>query len=296
MASVGEMLRRERERQGLDLARIAFETRIKQQFLEALEQDDFDPLPGRFFVRAFAIQYAERLGVHTPELDAALERQLAPVEIFSASQGQQTGLPDWSGKEFSVDPLPEGTASALTARKLTASLIMLVAVIIACGAIFWLWQRSQLSSTSASGSQAGEPAQAQTPSPVSARRTVAPPAAIQPPLPSLPEPFAPGRIFLTVVAKEETWVRITADGKVVAERLLARGESRVASANERARILLGNAGGVDIQFNGTAIGQVGPRGQVRTVEFTPEKFTVIEPQKQPNPAPSTEGTSTPVGN
>ena len=34
-------------------------------------------------------------------------------------------------------------------------------------------------------------------------------------------------------------------------------------------MLVGNAGGVEISLNGKPIGPIGPRGQVRVVEFTP---------------------------
>jgi len=300
MASVGELLRRERERQGLALTDIAEQTRIKKRYLEALERDDFDSLPGRFFARSFTTQYAERLGVNGAELHDALERQVAPPQpIPEPGSKEVIGGSSWVYQEYSVDPLPEGTASALNARKMTASVVMLLAVVVACGAIFWLWQRSQLSSTSASTSitEAGGPAAAQTVAPPAVQPapkqevvpTPAPPAAEAVQSPAPPQATSPsGRISLAIVAKEDTWLRVTADGKVMVEAVLTRGESRVLAASENAKILLGNAGGVDIRFNGSDIGAIGPRGQVRTVDFTPEKFTVIEPQKKvpvDNPSP-----------
>jgi len=41
---------------------------------------------------------------------------------------------------------------------------------------------------------------------------------------------------------------------------------------------IGNAGGLEIQWNGKSIGPVGPRGQVRTVRFTRQDFQVLSPQ------------------
>jgi hypothetical protein len=99
------------------------------------------------------------------------------------------------------------------------------------------------------------------------------------------EPALDGRIQLSVAATEDVWVRITIDGKVRLERVLAKGEVTRQAGNESARMLVGNAGGLDIRYNGSAIGQVGPRGQVRTIEFGPDAFRVIEPQKKP-PTPS----------
>lgn len=306
MASVGEMLRRERERQGLDLATIAQQTRIKERFLEALERDDFASLPGRFFVRAFAIQYAKALGIADADIQAALERQMAPAEALSHVDAERGPGGFTFEKPFSVEPLPEGTASAVTGRKLAASALVLVAVVAGCAAIFWFWQRSQLSSTSANAAPQAElshtkslPAPAPTaaeppasglspdavmgaqsqPSPV----TTTPPAHVPPSASPSDESASEqqeGRIRIAVAAKEEVWVRITVDGKVLTERVLAPGETRSAAAYDSITVLVGNAGGVEIRYNGTSIGTIGPRGQVRTVEFTPQSYRIIEPQKR----------------
>ncbi|HUQ95337.1 MAG TPA: RodZ domain-containing protein [Bryobacteraceae bacterium] len=286
MASVGEILRRERDRQGLDLGMIAEQTRIKIRYLEALERDDFESLPGRFFARSFTAQYANRLGVNTAELQAALQSQIVPVEVFGALS-DHSSLPlsgsSWTNRQFTVEPLPHGTASAVTARKLTSSAVMFLAVTVACGTVFWLWQRTQVSSTSVSAAQneAGSQSIKNEPDPPPAAQSTAQPP---PPVPAAVEPAesaTAGKINLAVIAKEDTWVRITVDGKVILERVLARGDSSVAAANVNAKVLLGNAGGVDIHFNGAGIGPIGPRGQVRVVDFTRGKFQVVEPPKKP---------------
>ena len=44
-----------------------------------------------------------------------------------------------------------------------------------------------------------------------------------------------------------------------------------------ARIRTGNAGGVNVLFNGKTIGSLGPRGQVRTVVFTKDNYEIVEP-------------------
>lgn len=304
MASVGEILRRERSRQGLDLGSIAQQTRIKQQFLEALEKDDYESLPGRFFVRAFTNQYADWLGVNGPEMQAAIERQLPAVH----SPGG--GVPPNAAGEFSisphfpdkpaVDPLPEGTASILNAKKLASSVVMLAMVIVACGTAFWLWQRSQISSTSAVGMPNPLESSRKQPAPPLVSNTVSPPVAqpviheVKPPEPTLLASAAPapstestvpgGKINLVLTAREDVWIRVTADNRIVAERLMVNGESHTAAANDNAKILMGNAGGLDIRFNGANIGSVGPRGQIRTVDFTPEKYNVTEPVREPKKA------------
>ena len=63
MSSFGETLRRERELRGIDLREVAEATKISVRFLQALENDRVDVLPGGIFPRAFVRQYANYLGL-----------------------------------------------------------------------------------------------------------------------------------------------------------------------------------------------------------------------------------------
>ena len=58
MASFGENLRRERELRGVSLREIADDTKISIRFLQALEQDRVDILPGIRIARSSAVDYA----------------------------------------------------------------------------------------------------------------------------------------------------------------------------------------------------------------------------------------------
>src|SRR6185503_15040610 len=68
MATFGENLRRERELRGVDLRDIAEATNISLCFLQALEQDRTDILPGGIFPKAFVRQYAMYLGLDPDRL------------------------------------------------------------------------------------------------------------------------------------------------------------------------------------------------------------------------------------
>ena len=70
MASFGENLRRERELRGVDLHEMAEATKISIRFLQALEQDRIEVLPGGIFPRAFVRQYGKYLGLDPERLVA----------------------------------------------------------------------------------------------------------------------------------------------------------------------------------------------------------------------------------
>lgn len=68
MADIGEKLRSAREAKGLSIEDIEKATKIQSRYLTAIEQNDFDKLPGDFYVRAFIRQYAQIVGLDGKEL------------------------------------------------------------------------------------------------------------------------------------------------------------------------------------------------------------------------------------
>lgn len=68
MADIGDKLRSAREAKGLSIADIEKATKIQSRYLNAIEQNDFDKLPGDFYVRAFIRQYAQIVGLDGKEL------------------------------------------------------------------------------------------------------------------------------------------------------------------------------------------------------------------------------------
>ena len=96
MFAVNEVLQRARLDQGIDLATVAARTRIKTKYLQAIEANDPKGLPGGFFYKSFAHQYATFLGVDTKEIDAEIDRVLGaevPAPIPSATQESAAELP-----------------------------------------------------------------------------------------------------------------------------------------------------------------------------------------------------------
>ena len=63
MASLGHELKRERELRGISLQEIADTTKISMRFLQALEEDKLDILPGEFFIKNIISAYAKTLGL-----------------------------------------------------------------------------------------------------------------------------------------------------------------------------------------------------------------------------------------
>src|SRR5207248_10366800 len=63
MFELGASLRAARHKRGLELDAVQRELRIRKRYLEALEGDRFELLPGQVYARGFLREYAEFLGL-----------------------------------------------------------------------------------------------------------------------------------------------------------------------------------------------------------------------------------------
>jgi hypothetical protein len=289
MTSVGIILKTERERQERDPAEIAEELCITQRYLRAIEQDDLGSLPGTFFYKSFVKQYAAILGVDEMLLKPGVDSLTAPVEPLPLPGGDprymlgpisnHAGPPN--GNHFATDPdtspvrrldpiVSDGNRRYLTDGRLGLSLAGLVAVLLVCSGFYAWWNRAPRAAGSSSASPSHPPLVA----------TSSPSRSTQGPTPSLnvtstTGPDGENHVVLNLSATEKTWIQITSDGKEIFSGILQPSQTKTLTGTDVAKLRIGNAGGLEIQWNGKAIGPVGPRGQVRVVVFTPENFQVL---------------------
>ena len=319
MNSVGETLRRARLQRNLELNRIADELKISASMLKAIEEERFDKLPGGVFARSFVRQYARLLELDEDEIIGELKHVLQPPpempEIPREAQAPESAipLPRMSGWQAVSDKGIRWSSSV-------GALVLMVIVMLACAGAYAWWQRARHPATAhvrgpvaaqipqaqaAANSQPtsppspAEPATTAIPAPAApasapAETTGAPgPAAAKPLASTAPvepaaaeaDPNAPVRV--EVVAQEPSWIWVRTDGQFSFSGVLETSQSRTIAANRNVLLKLGNAGGVEVRFNGKVVGTLGGKGAVRTVQFTPGGFQIV-PSEAPNPAPPTE--------
>jgi transcriptional regulator with XRE-family HTH domain len=288
MVHLGERLRQQRLAKGVALSRIAEETKINTRYLEALESGDWAQLPGSIFARSFARQYAQLVDLDEGEIDAELqtifpqEENIPPAQTIAAANG------------ILVKPLPEAAIGPVWAR-LPKPALSLAATLVLCSGVYMSWQRLVLSkgpdgmaidaarppnspkpdlSPVASQPQQGQVAEAAT-------AVLASPGGTMVEL-NAGTATSPG-MKVVLVASEETWISITANGKPVFQGLLQPKDVRLLNGVENARMVIGNAGGIEVQTDGRSIGPIGPSGQVRVVVLTPQGPQIM---RTPKPAGS----------
>ena len=277
MGSFGDRLRREREMRGITLDEIAESTKISRRHLEALEKEDFDSLPGGIFNRGFVRSYARYLGID--EDQAVADYSAAATEPAEAENKFPLDVPE---------PGPD-----LNPRRSTLPLILALVALVAVLAIFWARTRSRGAENQESAS-ANTPGATGSPSPVNVAPEQTPastpeataetpnssaadsptPSSSSNPAAATIQPSAsqsPERLFSVVVmAKEDSWVSVTADGRTVFEgRTLSAGERQSFRAGKKIVFTTGNAGGVDVIFNGKTLGTIGNESEKRVLTFTP---------------------------
>jgi transcriptional regulator with XRE-family HTH domain len=77
---IGERLREARSASGLHLEEIEARTKIRARFLRAMEEEDWEVLPGAAYVRGFLHTYAEALGLDADAVVAEYRSEEQPPE------------------------------------------------------------------------------------------------------------------------------------------------------------------------------------------------------------------------
>ncbi|EML6322876.1 DUF4115 domain-containing protein [Bacillus cereus] len=93
MTELGQKLKEAREAKGLSIDQLHEITKIQKRHLVAIEEGNYDVLPGAFYARAFIKQYADAVGLNGEELLVEHQStipQSEKREVPQVSTGQKT--------------------------------------------------------------------------------------------------------------------------------------------------------------------------------------------------------------
>lgn len=279
MGTFGERLQREREMRGITLEEIAEATKIGTRSLRALEEQDFDKLPGGIFNKGFVRAYSKYLGID--EDQAVADYQAAINEAQSSGK--------LSRPEYEPPAIVEEGADSKDPVRIPWGLLIVVALIVAVGFAAksyyaqsgWAKLRRQ-PSTPTKQVQAPVASEATTQAPIqpppadTAQKPSVPgepkhspeTASAQAPVTSVQDPA--GSFELKVRAKEDAWVEISADGKRVASELMKANAERTVRAQKSIHLVTGNAGGIEVSRNGEVLPPLGDPGTKKAITITPQ--------------------------
>jgi cytoskeletal protein RodZ len=271
MEPIGDRLRRAREARKLSLRDVAGATKISVTALEAIERGDLTRVPGGIYGRSFVRTYAAQLGLPADDLVRSFGEELARQQGEAAQQKARPRVTD-ADRDFL-----ERQRRAL--RRLRLAVIATVLVVVAAAVWYGMTRYGASDDPAApdaadSGTapppQLPPPPAAPPPSAGSPTQTAAlppPPPAAATPATSAPE--ADG-LVIEVTVTGDCWINVRADGQVVLERVLQRGETQRFTAQQSIVLDVGDAGVMDWTINGRAARRIGGQGQHRRATITRE--------------------------
>jgi cytoskeletal protein RodZ len=228
--SFGELLKREREMREVSLNEVTVATRIPPKFLEALENQDWEKLPGGFFNRGFVRAIARYLGLDEEHL-------LAEYDLAR-------------GEEKAESPVPENRIPSPSKWLVAvAVLVILLGVAGAVAAGVYGWRRYTAHRASKQSFDSSTSTQPQSPATLPSLIIDPAPAASN----ALLSSSDPSALALSVSTSAATHVRILADGKLLLDTDLHAGENRRFSAGQRFEVTAADTSAVLLELNGQTL-------------------------------------------
>jgi cytoskeleton protein RodZ len=280
--TVGERLREARERQKVSLHAIAEKTNISVRFLDAIEKNQFDKLPGGIFTRGFIRSYAAQVGLD-PD---------GTVAQFLSDEPAQ--------RDDDIDEAPPSDREGMGIGTLLLAGLGVIALALALVYLFkpdWMGLHAsdappqadsapasaEVSAAEAPKSDAavGSPVGVTTPAIGTSAQNA--PSPTQSPAPSVaasaPAPEAPkSPLHLVVTPTGRCWVQVSADGQMRVAREIAAGERIAIDAAERLQITVGDAGNFSYELNGRPGKALGVAGRVARATILPSTASQFQVQ------------------
>ncbi len=256
--TLGEFLKTEREMKRIPLKELAKKTKVREHFLKAIEEDKFELLPSPVYIKGFLSAYAKSIGLDPHEILLRYERSLKGEPII-APEVKPERIRERKPEEKQKRK-PKGKPAREPLKKFMSSRkqIWIISGVIVISALISYFIHPYL----AGPPEEPPPNMQETPEslpfiPNTQTREISP--AIE------EKPFS-----LEIKAVEGTWIKIKINDQPSAEVLFKPGEEASYQATDRIELLIGNAGGLDMVFNGRVIQRFGRSGEVVALVFTPQ--------------------------
>lgn len=244
MQTVGELLRAERLKKDLSIKDVESAISIRALYLNAIEEGNYAIIPGEVYLKGFIRNYATFLGLDPQEV----------MEIYRQNKGQASESEQAESQPAQVPVPPAGGGSW---KKWVSAAIGAAAVV--AGLSWWSSQTPSPAPPpqppSANQQQTGQANTQPNPAPGTAAQSATP-----------AKPAA--KVVVSAKYSAQCWTQITADGKQIYEGTPKSGESMTWEAANRLSAKFGNAGVVDLVYNGAPVGKIGGNGEVVVKTFT----------------------------
>ena len=264
MGAFGDKLRREREMRGITLAEIAESTKISKRNLQALEDEQFNLLPGGIFNRGFVRSYARFLGLNEEET----------VADYVAASNEQEPPSDKFPLEIHEK---ESDSPPLNPKRSTAPVVLALVALIGVVGGWTYWMKHKPSRTDISDHHAASPVSQPASSPATPSNSSSQQGRAAEPQSSdatdkttdSDSQDQSSSISIVIKAKQDSWISVVSDGEELWSGMLAANTERTiqAKAGKELTLKTGNAAGIEVSYNGKPLGALGKEKEVRTITF-----------------------------
>ncbi|MGC8746759.1 MAG: helix-turn-helix domain-containing protein [Candidatus Saccharicenans sp.] len=258
MESLGQQLKQEREKKGLSLKEISLQTKIGLRYLEAIENDQLELLPGGFFTRQILKTYLTFIGQEpTPWLAKYQEAGLLLVEPPASRISKPKKTP------------------GIKVNNIAWIILTVVVMSLFIGLIYLSIKSSRqaVKSPAASKTAVVIPVTPIEPRAETKEKTKKTEAEVQP----------YQGLDLELTFNEDCWIQVYADGNLVIDGLKLEGYKTSVKAKSELRINLGNAGGVSFILNGRPGKPFGKRGEViKNIKITIDNLSQFVVAEKPS--------------
>lgn len=271
---IGETLRKERENQKLSVQDIEKGTSIRAIYIEAIEQGEYDKLPGEVYAKGFIKNYANFLNLDGDDFVKKFIMEISPTIILpeenqAAAEPQKVTedkpAPADAGIKNRVQKSREADEDADSepnsdSRKLIFAAAALLLLLIG-GLVYGLSGSDEENEIV----QKQEETQPQTaPEPQQVAQVTPQPVPETPPVPQPPT----SDVNLQATFSDDCWTQVVSDGAVVYEGMINAGQNFNWEGKQSIYVVLGNAGAAQFIMNGQNIGALGAAGEVVDRIFT----------------------------
>lgn len=254
---------------GKDIKEIAEITRIKRSYLKAIEEEDFSKLPVEVYTKAYIKQYAHFLGV---DPDAILERYNEYISRQNIKEQNKTQINDEKTQDIPVKK--DTIRKPINYKQILNISLPILAIITVISLILWYQSRQAdfqevAKYTPPPIESPKEPEKNLDNKPVETISGSNPVTeqTIQSQKEGFPQMTTPitkdkPKYNLNLVATETVWIQVLIDNKEKKEITLNPGDTVSYDADSSFVLLIGNAGGVKVNFNGKMLDRLGESGKV----------------------------------
>ena len=292
--SIGNKLKKARKSRGLSLEDIKNKSKIKKSYLEALENDNFEKLPGEVYTKVYIRGYAKIVGIDPKKILSEYENQKNNDKNIKSTNKNES-------KKKSEGNLNSFLNKDKIFKGLLGIILILIIVLLSYNVFFRtdqnqnntannnqnteVVQKNNTSDNSSSEGSNGESNAAEisdeelesdlnniNQDDTNANDTNNTEKSEsnnnentnneeQKPL------IKDNSKEIKIIASDKSWLQVNVDGELKFQGFINEDETMTHSGNETIRLKIGNGIAVQVEFDGEKLGPFGQRGEVIIKEF-----------------------------